>query len=447
MAVDATELTVARARAEIDGGGLSPVELTDAVLAAIDEHNGELNAYLHVDEEGARAQARAAETAGPSPELALRGIPICVKDIVDVADLPTTAGADHWRRDPASDAESVARLRAAGAVIVGKGNTNEFAYGIDGLNPHWGDARNPHDPERLTGGSTSGPAAAVASGLALAGLGTDTGGSLRVPASLCGVAGFRPTIGSVPMRGVVPLAWSFDVAGPIARTAEDCGVLLAVLQDRPVAPPDPLAAGLRVGLLAEQLSDYSEPYVAAGLERAADVLRAHGAQVVEVRPRDLHLAPAVFRTIQLVEASRAHARWFNRQRERYAPRVRDLLECGRLLPADAYVAGQQARRLLVDEVTATVREHRLDALLAPATPVVAPRRDAAMVKVGEREVTVRAALLSMTAPISLLGGPAAVVPAGTHEGMPFGAQVAAPPGAEATVLRLATALEHARSTA
>ncbi|TML25509.1 MAG: amidase [Actinobacteria bacterium] len=447
MAVDATELTVARARAEIDGGGLSPVELTDAVLAAIAEHNGELNAYLHVDEEGARAQARAAETAGPSPELALRGIPICVKDIVDVADLPTTAGADHWRRDPASDADSVARLRAAGAVIVGKGNTNEFAYGIDGHNPHWGDARNPHDPERLTGGSTSGPAAAVASGLALAGLGTDTGGSLRVPASLCGVAGFRPTIGSVPMRGVVPLAWSFDVAGPIARTAEDCGVLLAVLQDRPVAPPDPLAAGLRVGLLAEQLSDYSEPYVAAGLERAADVLRAHGAQVVEVRPRDLHLAPAVFRTIQLVEASRAHARWFNRERERYAPRVRDLLECGRLLPADAYVAGQQARRLLVDEVTATVREHRLDALLAPATPVVAPRRDAATVKVGEREVTVRAALLSMTAPISLLGGPAAVVPAGTHEGMPFGAQVAAPPGAEATVLRLATALEQARSTA
>ena len=400
-----------------------------------------------MDEEGARAQARAAETAGPSPELALRGIPICVKDIVDVADLPTTAGADHWRRDPASDAESVARLRAAGAVIVGKGNTNEFAYGIDGHNPHWGDARNPHDPERLTGGSTSGPAAAVASGLALAGLGTDTGGSLRVPASLCGVAGFRPTIGSVPMRGVVPLAWSFDVAGPIARTAEDCGVLLAVLQDRPVAPPDPLVAGLRVGLLAEQLSDYSEPYVAAGLERAADVLRAHGAQVVEVRPRDLHLAPAVFRTIQLVEASRAHARWFNRERERYAPRVRDLLECGRLLPADAYVAGQQARRLLVDEVTATVREHRLHALLAPATPVVAPRRDAATVEVGEREVTVRAALLSMTAPISLLGGPAAVVPAGTHEGMPFGAQVAAPPGAEATVLRLTTALEQAGSAA
>ena len=136
MAVDATELTVARARAEIDGGGLSPVELTEAVLAAISERNGELNAYLHVDEDGARAQARAAEAAGPSPELALRGIPICVKDIIDVADLPTTAGADHWRRDPAADAVSVARLRAAGAVIVGKGNTNEFAYGIDGHNPH-----------------------------------------------------------------------------------------------------------------------------------------------------------------------------------------------------------------------------------------------------------------------------------------------------------------------
>jgi aspartyl-tRNA(Asn)/glutamyl-tRNA(Gln) amidotransferase subunit A len=448
MAVDATELTIARARAEMAAGALSPVELTEAVLERIAERNGELNAYLHVDDEGARAQARAAEAAGGGDhdhELPLRGIPVCVKDIIDVADMPTTAGADHWRRDPAADAVSVARLRAAGAVIVGKGNTNEFAYGIDGHNPHWGDARNPHDPERITGGSTSGPSAAVAGGLALAGLGTDTGGSLRVPASLCGIAGFRPTLGSVPLTGVVPLAWSFDVAGPVARTAEDCALLLAVLQDRPVAPPDPSPAGLRVGLLAELLSDYSEPHVAAGLEHAADVLRAHGAQVVEVRPRDLHLAPAVFRTVQLVEAARAHARWFNRQRERYAPRVRDLLECGRLLPGDAYVAAQQARRVLVDEVAGTVREHRLDALLAPATPTTAPRRDAATVTIGDHEVPVRAALLSMTAPISLLGGPAAVVPAGTHEGMPFGAQIAAHPGAEATVLRIATALEQGRA--
>ncbi len=443
MAVDAAELTVARARAEIESGALSPVELTDAVLERISERNHELNAYLYVDEEGARAQARSAEDAGHAPDLPLRGIPMCVKDIIDVADMPTTAGADHWRRDPATDAASVARLRAAGAVIVGKGNTNEFAYGIDGHNPHWGDACNSHDPERITGGSTSGPATAVAGGLALAGLGTDTGGSLRVPSSLCGVTGFRPSLGSVPLGGVVALAWSFDVAGPIARTAEDCAVLLAVLQGRPVAPPDPSPAGLRIGLLAELLADHSEPHVAEGVERAAETLRAQGAQVVEVRPRDLHLAPAVFRTIQLVEASRAHAKWFNRQRERYAPRVRDLLECGRLLPADAYVAAQQARRLLVDEIADTVREHRLDALLAPATPVTAPRRDAATVTIGDREVPVRAALLSMTAPVSLLGGPAAAVPAGTHEGMPFGAQIAARPGAEATVLRIATALQGA----
>src|SRR2546421_1246068 len=164
MAVDAAELTVARARAEIEGGALSPIELTDAVLERISERNRELNAYLHVDEEGARAQAREAEAAGSGAELPLRGIPICVKDIIDVAEMPTTAGADHWRRDPATDAASVARLRAAGAVIVGKGNTNEFAYGIDGHNPHWGDARNPHDPERITGGSRSGPGAGLGGG-------------------------------------------------------------------------------------------------------------------------------------------------------------------------------------------------------------------------------------------------------------------------------------------
>jgi aspartyl-tRNA(Asn)/glutamyl-tRNA(Gln) amidotransferase subunit A len=251
----------------------------------------------------------------------------------------------------------------------------------------------------------------------------------------------------VPMAGVVPLAWSFDVAGPLARTAEDCGLLLDVLLGRPIAPADPSPAGLRVGLLPELLQGRSEPHVAAGVERAAETLRADGAQVVDVHPRDLHLAPAVFRTIQLVEASRAHAAWFVRQRERYAPRVRDLLEVGRLLPADAYVAAQQARRVLVAEVARAARDHRLDALLAPATPCTAPRRDAANVTIAGTSVPVRAALLSMTSPVSLLGGPAAVVPAGEHEGMPFGVQVTARPGADALVVRVAGALDAATAAA
>ena len=193
------------------------------------------------------------------------------------------------------------------------------------------------------------------------------------------------------------------------------------------------------------LENHSESYVAAGVERAAEALRGRGAEPVPVRPKDLHLALAVFRTIQLVEASRAHAAWFGRQRERYAPRVRDLLEVGRLLTADAYIAAQQARRLLVAEVARVVREHRLDALIAPATPCTAPPRDAATVTVAGRDMGVRAALLSMTAPISLLGGPAVAVPAGEHEGMPFAVQVTARPDAEALVMRIAGALDVVRA--
>jgi Asp-tRNA(Asn)/Glu-tRNA(Gln) amidotransferase A subunit family amidase len=218
-----------------------------------------------------------------------------------------------------------------------------------------------------------------------------------------------------------------------------------VLLDRSPTQPDATPTGLRIGLLTELLEDHSEPYVAAGVERAAETLRAHGAELVPVRPKDLHLAPAVFRTIQLVEASRAHAAWFARQRERYAPRVRDLLEVGRLLTADAYIAAQQARRLLVAEVARVAREHRLDVLIAPATPCTAPPRDAATVTVAGRDVAVRTALLSMTAPISLLGGPAAAVPAGEHEGMPFAVQVTARPDAEALVMRVAGALDVVRA--
>src|SRR5205807_2550228 len=214
--------------------------------------------------------------------------------------------------------------------------------------------------------------------------------------------------------GVVALAWSFDVVGPVARTAEDCALLLDVLVDEPPVASDPSPAGLRISVLIDLLEHHSESYVAAGVAQAAEALGAQGAELVPVRPKDLHLAPAVFRTVQLVEASRAHAAWFGRQRERYAPRVRDLLEVGRLLTADAYVAAQQARRLLVAEVARVVGEHRLDALIAPATPCTAPPRDAATVTVAGREMAVRAALLSMTAPISLLGGPAVAVPAGEH---------------------------------
>jgi aspartyl-tRNA(Asn)/glutamyl-tRNA(Gln) amidotransferase subunit A len=446
-------LTVAGARRELAGRRVSAVELAEAVLDAIDRLDGDLNAYLYVDAEGLREQARAADRR-PQAGGPLHGIPLCVKDVVEVAGLPMTAGAAGWERRPERDAAAVARLRAAGALVVGKGNTNEFAYGIDGLNPHHGDGRNPHDPTRMSGGSSSGPAIATAAGIGLAGLGTDTTGSLRVPASLCGIVGIRPTLGRVSRAGVLPLAWTYDVAGPLARTVEDAAILLGALAGHDPADPvsstapvpayapghDPDVRGLRLGL-AEDLLELADPAVEDGVRAAAARLASLGAEVVERRTGLLPHADAVHRLIQMAEAAQIHAPWFEDQRERYAEGVRDRIEAGFLIPATRYLAAQQARRRLIEGVAAAMTG--LDALLAPSTAVVAPRRDAVEVVVRGEPMPMRAALLACALPISQLGWPALSVPAGFHEGLPFGMQVVGRAFTEPLLLRIAAVAEQA----
>jgi aspartyl-tRNA(Asn)/glutamyl-tRNA(Gln) amidotransferase subunit A len=450
-AAELSLLTIADARAERTARRISAVELTEAVLRRIEELDAVLNAYLHVDADGALAQARAVDrepTGGP-----LEGIPVCVKDVIHVARLPTTAGAAGWRRAPTRDAGAVARLRAAGAVIVGKGNTNEFAYGIDGRNPHHGDCCNPHDPARVSGGSSAGPAVATAAGMALAGLGTDTTGSIRVPASLCGLVGIRPTVGRISRAGVVPLSWSYDTVGPLARTVEDAAVVLGALaghdpddpvsSDRPVAdyrPPDDVKVrGLRLGL-AEELVELAAPEIADGVRRTARRLSSLGAEIVELRFERLRNAPAIHRVVQIAEPAQVHAPWFDEQRDRYAEPVRRLLEAGFLIPATRYLAAQQARRLLIDDVAGTMAG--VDALLAPATPVTAPPRDASAVVVGGDSRDVRAALLSCVLPISQLGWPALSVPIGSDDGLPFGLQLVGRPYDERLLLRIAAVIER-----
>lgn len=444
-------LTVAEARLELAAGRMSAVELTEAVLGRIDGMDGRLNAYLHVDVDGALAQARA--IAGKRTGGALEGIPVCVKDVIHVGGLPTTAGASRWRRAPAHDAGAVARLRAAGAVIVGKGNTNEFAYGIDGRNPHHGDCCNPHDPARISGGSTAGPAVATSAGMALAGLGTDTTGSIRVPASLCGLVGIRPTMGRVSRAGVVPLSWSYDTVGPLARTVEDAAILLGVLAGHdprdpvscrhPVPDFRPLAnadvRGVRLGLV-EELIECAAPGVAAAVRETARGLSSLGADIVELRFQHLRVAPAIHRVVQVAEPAQVHASWFDEQRDHYAEPVRRLLEAGFLIPATRYLEAQQARRLLIDEVSAAMSD--VDAMLAPTTPVPAPRRDASAVVVGDTRKDVTSALLSCVLPFSQLGWPAVSVPIGSDDGLPFGIQLVGRPFAEADLLRIAAVIER-----
>jgi len=419
-------------------------ERVEAAIEATERLNPRLNAYLHLDLEGTRAEAAEVEAieiahGGPDPSRPLAGMPICVKDIVDVAGMPTTAGGAEWVRHPDRDATVVARLKAAGAVVVGKGNTNEFACGIDGRNPHKGDCRNPWDPTRLTGGSSSGPAAAVAAGMAEGGVGTDTSGSIRVPAALCGVVGIRPTRGLVPTEGVVPLAWSLDAIGPLARDVAGAALLLDVFAGRPASPAPPAAvAGMRLGLATELLAICEEP-VAEAIGLAVAALREAGAEIVEVALPDLGRAKAIHRIVQCCEVAAAHARWFERQRDLYAPGVRARIEPGYALGAEAYLRAQRHRRLYTREFAAAM--DGLDALLAPSAPVLAPPLDADEVTIRGARHPARAALLSCAMPFSQLDGPAVSVPIGHRAGLPVGLQVIGHPQAEATLLRVASAAE------
>jgi aspartyl-tRNA(Asn)/glutamyl-tRNA(Gln) amidotransferase subunit A len=434
-------LSVTDAVAAIHSGRLSAVELTEAVLRRVEQSNRELNAYLHVDGEAALEQARRSDASGARGEL--QGIPLCVKDLIDVAGVPTTAGAGKWRRLPVHDAVAVSRLRAAGAVIVGKGHTTEFAYGIDGRNPHFGDCRNPIDPRRLAGGSSSGPAVATATGLASAGLGSDTSGSIRVPAALCGLVGVRITPGAVPLTGVVPLAWSYDTVGPLTRTVSDAAILTRVLMDGGGSDERGSSlwsmGGPRLGVL-EQLVEAAEDYVQVELDATTRHLEAKGARVVPVRLDNLRHVAAMHHLIQQAEAAQVHTPWFEDQRPYYSPPIRLRLQAGRLLPASAYLTAQQARRLFIDEVASAMAG--LDALLAPAAPVVAPFADAESVTVRGQSYDIRTALLACPMPASQLACPVVAVPIGTHEGLPLGMQIIGRPFTEPALLSIAGASEE-----
>src|SRR5215211_142080 len=317
---DITNLTLADAATAIRAGDLSPVELTDALLDRIDRLEPRLNAFITLTAESARAEARAAQD-GAGPDGPLRGVPIALKDLFDTAGVRTTGGTKmHKDRVPLRDATVVERLRAAGAVSLGKLNMHEFAYGVSNDNPHFGPAHNPWDTERIPGGSSGGSGVAVAAGLCLGTLGSDTGGSIRIPSSLCGIAGLKPTYGRVSRAGAIPLSWSMDHVGPMARTVRDCALLLGVIAGHdprdPASAAEPVpdyladleagARGLRVGLPRRYFYDQLDDQVLAAVEAAADLLRSEGAEVRDVDIEGIEHAGAAGATILVAEASAYH---------------------------------------------------------------------------------------------------------------------------------------------
>jgi aspartyl-tRNA(Asn)/glutamyl-tRNA(Gln) amidotransferase subunit A len=445
---------------------VSPVELVERMLARLAHLNPRLQAYLTVTGELARAQARKAEAEirrgcwrGP-----LHGIPVALKDNIQTRGIRTTAGAKFLAEFvPAEDAAVVARLQRAGAVLLGKTNLHEFAYGVTTENPHYGATRNPWDVQRIAGGSSGGAAAAVAAGLAFAAVGTDTGGSIRIPAALCGITGLKPTYGRVSSWGVVPLAPSLDHVGPLARSVEDVAILLRAIAGwdrrdpasvrRPV--PDFFAAlhgrqsrgkplrGLRLGIARNFFLAQVQAEVAYSFLAAVEQFVKLGADVVDVDLPHLADADEAGTTISLAEATRVHqqAGYFPAHAEAYSAEVRKRIELGAEVRAVDYLAARERQRQLQNELAEVFAG--VHALLAPTVPVVAPRQGTQVVVLAGREEAVRTALLRFNRPSNLAGCPAVSVPCGFAEGLPVGLQLIGRWWQEAELLRLAHAYQQA----
>jgi aspartyl-tRNA(Asn)/glutamyl-tRNA(Gln) amidotransferase subunit A len=459
VSVDGDTATVATTAAAIASGERSSREVVEALLRRIDETEPVLNAYVLVAADEALLAARALDDLRSARcELGpLHGVPISVKDLYATRGMETAAGGTLLRGHvPDEDAEAVARLRQAGAIVIGKTNTHEYAYGYTTENPHFGATRNPWDTGRIAGGSSGGSGASVAAGSAIAALGSDTGGSIRVPAAFCGIAGIKPTYGRVSRRGVVPLSWSLDHAGPMARTSEDLAILLAVLAgfdrrdpasaDEPV--PDYRAAldgeldGVRVGVPANHFFEPIDDEVGDAVEAAILELEKLGARRRAVRITHLDSAVGAWLTILLCEAASFHERDLRDRPEAYGEDVRLYLEQGTLVSALAYLKAQRLRAQLVAAFRKAMRD--LDVLVVPTTPLAAPPLATPTVRVGGQDEPLFLALARTCSPLDMVGLPAASTPCGfTTNNLPIGLQVVGHPFREDVVLRVTAAYERA----
>lgn len=436
---------------------VSPRELTRAMLERIGRLQPILNAYITVTAEQAERAALEAEREivagryrGP-----LHGIPVSIKDIFATQGVRTTAGSKilaDWVPD--HDATAVARLKAAGAVILGKTNTHEFAYGVTTDNPHYGATRNPWDLSRVPGGSSGGSGTAVAASLCSASLGSDTGGSIRIPSAACGVVGIKPTYGRVSRHGAIPLAWSLDHVGPLAKSVADAALVLTA-----IAGYDPLDAtsgrdevpdysqalsgdirGLRIGVPEQYFLENIDPEIRSAMEEAIQQFGKLGAEIVGVSVPHLENCAAMEAHITLAEATSYHERWLRERPEDYGAEPRTKLEAGRYLLATDYVKSQRARTLLqqaFDEVFGQV-----DVIVSPTLPAFPPPIGEVWVQSGPLREHVIDAFLRFVIPFNLTGLPALSLPCGRGSGgLPVGLQIASKAWGEPTIFRAAHAYE------
>jgi aspartyl-tRNA(Asn)/glutamyl-tRNA(Gln) amidotransferase subunit A len=449
------ELTISKLAPLIRRKKISPLELTNFLLNRIQLLQPAINAYITITSEIAISQAKKAEKeiAKGIYRGVLHGIPISVKDLFHTRGIRTTAGSRILKRFfPKENAAAVDRLLESGCILLGKTNLHEFAYGATNVNPHYGPVHNPWNLAHISGGSSGGSAASVISAQAIASLGTDTGGSIRIPAAACGCVGLKPTYGRVPLKGVIPLAESLDHAGPLSRCVLDAALLFEA-----IAGPDPWAPysgktalsairkninGLRIGIPKQYFFSRLQPDVRQAVAAALGIFDQLGAGICEINLKGMESTALLASDITAGEAFAYHANRLKQKPENYGEDLRFRLEQSRNMSALTYIQAQRKRAEY-----ATMMEQALDPvhlLLTPTLPVTAPRIDQKYAQIGNSQKDVRSVLLSLTRPANLSGLPALSLPCGfSSEGLPIGLQLIGRRYDELTILRAGYAYENA----
>jgi len=449
-------VTIREASAALRARHVSAVELAKAAISRIERHNGNLRAFITVTAEQALEEAQQAdrELAAGRDRGPLHGLPVAVKDLFYTKGVLTTAGSKIYAQFvPDRDATVVERLRAAGAVMMGKLNMHELAYGITSANPHYGAVRNPWNVEHSPGGSSGGSGVAVATRMVYLAMGTDTGGSIRIPAAYCGTVGLKPTYGRVSRHGVLPLGFSLDHVGPLTRSVRDAALGLNAIAGRdsrdssssrhPTVDylPDVGCSirGMRIGFAENFFFERLDPDVESAVRGAIARAESLGAKVKAVRLPDMEALNAVARVVLLAEAA-AVVEPHSENRELFGADVLALLDQGRLIAATDYVNAQRLRRKMRAEFDQLWKH--VDCLITPATPNAAPRIGDTTVRLGGIDENVRIAATRLARGINALGYPALAMPCGlTEAGLPVGLQIIGPAFEEAQILKLGAALE------
>ncbi len=417
---------------------------SDLVAVALEQAQAatQLNTLAYLDADGARqqaatldAEAKRGQWRGP-----LHGIPITVKDLFAVRGMPTRAGTRATLPDLGLDeSAAVTRLREGGAIILGKANMHEIALGITGENAFTGDVCNPIEPARQAGGSSSGSASSIGAGIGWMSLGSDTGGSIRIPSANCGTVGFKPTHGRVSLAGALALCATCDHAGPIARSAVDVALAFAALDQSEVAPALPTLQGLRLGVPRRYLDGHLGQHERVVFERLVDWLRQQGATVVDVEPADIELGPPAYTPLARAEAAHVHRAALKQDPTKFGPIVQAALENGLTVSAVDYLEARRQRELVIAGINAAL--HQVEALLMPTTPVIAPVRGTVDVELESGTMQHRPAFLHLSIPYSFTGVPAISLPYAAVQGMPVSMQIAGPRGEDARVLGIGRCIE------